>query len=433
MTARLFAPDLARELAQQWGKGPRVYREALGAPAFTDREFMQGILGTAREHLANPGAAVPPGRVFVGQDVVPAEKLGPFLPASEDETFAAYVERIRRAHPEDEVGIILDNCERYVPSVRETLTPLLHGLFAQVGYPARPNHACIYAGTYKTTPFGIHRDDCHVIMFCGIGRKTLAFWPRPYFETRRELFQDGKLRARLEDHVHAAEVLSIGPRDLLYWPAEHWHVAVSETLEFQAALSIGIYHQGSSTEKLRAFDFIAALGRVESLDLHGLPAPSNGRLKAGTLEGTSLGPFFERWKKLGEVFARADEAAFRALEMTLRSASSAGYGKRRGTGAPTPALTAELQLRCPVPESLVTAEIRGGLMVGANGSVFFYPRGAAAIAKAFARVRSSGAASADALIADTDAALRSCVSSALEDALGAGALQSTWSTAPTKA
>ena len=101
--------------------------------------------------------------------------------------------RIRRAHPQDEIGIVLDNCEKHVPAMRDRLIPALHYLFSRVGYPARRNHLCLYAGTYRSTPFGIHRDDCHVVMFSGVGKKAMAFWPRPYFDQKKDLFVGGKV------------------------------------------------------------------------------------------------------------------------------------------------------------------------------------------------------------------------------------------------
>ena len=35
-----------------------------------------------------------------------------------------------------ELGIVLDNCEKHVPSMRDRLVPALHHLFSRVGYPA---------------------------------------------------------------------------------------------------------------------------------------------------------------------------------------------------------------------------------------------------------------------------------------------------------
>ena len=321
---------------------------------FTEREFMTALLGAAMDYVADPTARVPPGRIFLGAEVVRPEQLRPLLPGGA-ETCAQYVKRIRHAHPQDDLGIVLDNCEKHVPAMRDRLIPSLHSLFSRVGYPARRNHLCLYAGTYRSTPFGIHRDDCHVLMFCGVGKKALAFWPRPYFDGKKELFVNGKLRARLQDHIADATVLEIGPLDALYWSADDWHVAVSDTDEFQAALSVGIYHHGSSAEVMTSLDFLAAITRVEGLDIQGLPGASAGRLSGQDLRTSQMAGFFERWEQLREMVNRPEEAEYRALGLAVRLLSSAGYGKARKPPPSAPAQLAGSVLWCAVPESLVVA------------------------------------------------------------------------------
>jgi hypothetical protein len=418
----IFTMDLAAGLAAAWGGAPRVFRRVLRAPVFAEDEFMAGLVGTATDYLAAPGAGVPAGRLFVSGEAVTGDRLAPFLPRGLSETCREYVSRIRQDHPRDEIGMVLDACEKHMPATRDRLTPVLHGLFARVGYPARQNHTCIYAGTYRTTPFGIHRDDCHVLMFCGVGRKTMAFWPRPYFEHRTDLIAHGKLRARVEDHRAQATVLEIGSLDVMYWSPDEWHVAISETNDFHASLSVGLYHDGSSTEKLLALDFLAAVARESALDLHGLPAAPDGRLSAADLAAGPMAPFFEQWGRLRDVLSRPGEAEFRALVIALRLISSAGYGKLLGPPpAGQPPLDGSL-LHCRVPEALVLARARHGLMVGANGRVFFYERAADAIEALVRTLRQGAPCRFEDVIDPPDAAPGRVIASVIRDLANAGAV-----------
>ena len=274
----MFAPTFAASLAAAWNRGPRVFRDVLLTPLFDGADFMRVIQAAGREYRADPDARVPPARVYLRSEMAAPEHRAHFLPRGTAESCEQYVARLVRTFPADPIGIVVDNCEKHLPIMREALVPILHQLFATASYPARRNHLCIYSGNYRSTPFGIHRDDCHVVMFCGVGRKAMAFWPRAYFDDRKDLFVGGKLRARVDEHLPHATVLEIGPLDALYWSADDWHVAVSDSDEFQAALSVGIYHHGTSAELLGGVDFVAASTRQHGLDVEGLPVPGNGVL-----------------------------------------------------------------------------------------------------------------------------------------------------------
>ena len=414
-----FVPDFADTLTARWNHGPRVFHNALRSPLFTDRDFMTAVRGAARDYIADPTARVAPGRVYLNHEAIKPEQLGPLLPRGSEDC-EQYMGRVRRDRPQDEVGIVLDSCEKYVPAMRDALVPTLHGLFSRVGYPARRNHLCIYAGTYRSTPFGIHRDDCHVLMFCISGSKAVAFWPRPYFDEKRELFVDGKVRARVEDHIGVATVLEMGPLDVLYWSADDYHVAVSDTNDFQAALSVGIYHHGSSAEMMTSLDVLADVTRIQGLDIPGLPASSAaGRLSAEDLRAPMAG-FFERWDRLRDMVDRPGDAEYRALRRAARLVSSAGYGPER-TRPPRASQLDGCLLRCAVQQSLVVAHARGGLLVGANGDVFFYQQLAPEIEAVVLRLRAT-ACRFDDVLRSVDAAAGQTLTSVIRDLVDAGVL-----------
>ena len=101
--------------------------------------------------------------------------------------------------------------------------------------------------------------------------------------------------------------------------------------------------------------------------------------------------------------------------------SSAGYGKVR---TPPPGAPPQLEgsvLLCAVPESLVVAPARGGLMIGANGSAFFYDRDLPAIEDAVLSLRDGMPRRFDDVIGSVDAASGK-ITSVIRDLVNAGAL-----------
>src|SRR5262245_54682804 len=124
-----FVPNFGELLGAQWNRGPHVFRNVVRRPLCTEGEFMTALRGAASDYIADPKARVPPGRVYLGGDMVPPEQLGPLLPRGLSETLGQYVDRARQSHPNKGLGIVLDNCERHVPAMRDRLVPALHHLF----------------------------------------------------------------------------------------------------------------------------------------------------------------------------------------------------------------------------------------------------------------------------------------------------------------
>jgi hypothetical protein len=267
--------------------------------------------------------------------------------------------------------VILDKVDIALPTIRHKLTPLLHALFERVGYPVRGIHSCIYAGTYSTTPFGIHMDDCHVLMASGIGTKKMAFWPREYFEHRGELVKPGspahagkELDALLAD----ARILEIGPYDLLYWPAGYWHVAVNDTDQFRASLSVGIYHRGDTAEVLKKYIPMPPTAvansnhrALDSLDLDGFDMPAS----AGVPER-----FDRMWETLRAQIGAEGAAQIAYISHVLSMTTSAGFG-------PLPevedaSLCDDALIAVGDTRSLQWRAVGGKVVAAGNGQVFTF-------------------------------------------------------------
>jgi hypothetical protein len=427
MNAEWFSTGFAEQLADAWDQGPHVFRNVLSAPLFSPREFIEAIVATAAEYFADPNRRA--GRVYVAGEPLKPEQLAPFLPTSLDQSVEDYLAGLTRTHPD--FAVILAGCERHIPAIRERFLPLLHAVFSRVGYPMRTN-SCIYAGTYRTTPFGIHMDFCHVLLSCGIGTKTLAFWPQSYFESRKDLFVDGKLRARVDEHLQDATVITLGPRDALYWPGNHWHVAINDKGTFEASLSMGVYHRGSSAEAFQSLQFLPrtvaspALSEMEqydALDLVGHGGlKSRGVITQDELLASPLASFLEHWNRVRTALNQPGAGEMHALSLVLSSLSSAGFGKPSVRAPETPRVPlGAARLQCTMPEALIVSRRPDGLAVGANGQVFLHADHTTAIERLIAELRSGPPRGFEDLLAATGGE-RSAMESTLQDLVDAGAV-----------
>ena len=362
----------AKQLSEAWGRAPRVFRDVLPVPMFSSEQFLQALARTAQAMV--DGEREPVGRASLDGRSPAIHELMHFFPASGVIGFEQYEAQVAASFPGAEFSVILDKVELVLPDLRERLEPALHALFGRVGYPVRGIHSCIYAGTYGSTPFGIHMDDCHVLMASGIGCKKMAFWPRAYFEHREHMVIPGSSAhagAALEVLLQEATVLEIGPHDLLYWPAGEWHVAINDGRDFRASLSIGIYHRGENAEILRKQVALPPVQvansnhrSLDALDLDGLPAAEGA---VGTMP-ECFGMLWDAMRaELDARNAAAEAYAVHALTMY----SSAGFGPCLPC-ADGLALDEDAPLRIESPLALRWIRLDDRIVVAAYGHVFVF-------------------------------------------------------------
>lgn len=384
---------LATQIANAWDGPPRLFKNALSAPLFTPAEFIQALSTTAQAMAS--GRKEPFGRANLAGRSPAIHELLAFFPGPDIRSFEQYEAQVGQAFPGSEFSVILDKVDIALPSIRRKLTPTLHGLFGRVGYPARGIHSCIYAGTYSSTPFGIHMDDCHVLMATGIGTKKMAFWPRAYFEHRAELVQAGSpahageaLAALLAD----ATILEVGPEDLLYWPAGEWHVAVNDSGRFCASLSIGIYHKGDTSEILKKAVVLPS-GPVANSDHKALDALDLDGLSAASAAGGGMSSP-ERLRRMWDALSadinapHAAELAFAAHTLGIRT--SAGFGPLPQHGVGEQAGEHDCDAQAVVDEDrhgLDWTTVGDKLLACAHGQVLVFDRNTQAVAALLAGVK----------------------------------------------
>lgn len=166
------------------------------------------------------------------------------LPDVNDESLTAYNRRIRSRIGERDYTLALYSVHLYFPALYHRSRAFLSDLFRITGVPQGAVDTDIWLGQYSKNPSGIHRDAAANFSFILSGNKRYIFWPRSRFDStkvaRRGHVPLGRddYEALLEDSV----VVEASPGDVVYWPADHWHMAISDPGEFTCTLNIAMYH-----------------------------------------------------------------------------------------------------------------------------------------------------------------------------------------------
>lgn len=124
-------------------------------------------------------------------------------------------------------GINLHRLDRWQVELRQRLAEPVKRLSRVEGSETvrRWDIDC-FLGTYRMTPFGVHRDRASVFSLCLHGERTYLTWPPDYPWPKEDLFVPDE--SRLKKHLHTAEQFRVRPGELFYWPSNRWHVVCSD-------------------------------------------------------------------------------------------------------------------------------------------------------------------------------------------------------------
>lgn len=381
----------ALEIVKAWGKRPHIFKNVLKSHVFEPNDFFNALVATASA-MSN-GLSEPSGRANLNGRLAATHEISLFFPKPNTATFQDYEAQVDNSFSGQEYSIILDRIDVALPEMRTRISPLLHHLFDQVGYPVRGIHSCIYAGNYGSTPFGIHVDDCHVLMASSIGAKKMAFWPREYFENRDDAMVPGSM-AHISQHadkfIEDAEIFELEPNDLLYWPPGYWHVGMSDSGRFHASLSVGIYHQGDVAEVFRKYVPLPSVAppnsghrSLDSLDLNGLQHEKTSHYKPVVPER-----FDALWNNLRSLLnvEHAAEVAFTSHALSMLTSAGFGPADRRRFAPITPAAPLDVTTAAGVR----WARIGDVAIVSANGLTFTFNDHADEVVALLSDIRGQG-------------------------------------------
>lgn len=207
-----------------WDRQPVLIRQPDPAPFLAEKAF---AAARAASDTENPG-------VLLTMDGITRTLTEQILPRSQDADFTAYATRMRAYSPTVTYSLLIAGFHSYDRALWQREQDFLRPLWERVGLPLTGAITTLFHGPYAATPVGVHRDRFATFMFLVEGRKQMRFWPRRPWEDDISSMQD---YAHLLDSSFVVEP-EIG--DLLYWPAEYYHVGEGADTNSATSVNIGI-------------------------------------------------------------------------------------------------------------------------------------------------------------------------------------------------
>ncbi|WP_316235389.1 MULTISPECIES: cupin domain-containing protein [unclassified Bradyrhizobium] len=226
--------------AHAWERDTVVMPKVLAAPLVTSDEVLRTLLIAAEGCRAGKYDDV--FTIWVGGKKL-SEPMA-LLPETQDPSLQGYLERLHQRVGGAEFTILLANPHLYDEEIGRRTWRFLSGLFAHTGIPCGGTDTGLFLGRYTKTPFGVHRGQMSVMTFPVLGQKRFLLWPRGYGE------QHADIRDSLayDGHVaHAFERIA-GAGDVMYWPADFWHIA-DDAIAYTAAFNIGFWWDRSPLQR----------------------------------------------------------------------------------------------------------------------------------------------------------------------------------------
>ncbi|HND28428.1 MAG TPA: cupin domain-containing protein [Myxococcota bacterium] len=216
---------------------------------------------TERSLAGTPGARM---RLYGnGQELPLSAEL---LPQPPDTHLAGWLDRVQLRDP----GLILNNVQCLSPEVWRWVRQILGSIFED-HMPAGGCSLEIFTGRYPQSFFGLHKDDQDVVTFVLEGTKVFYVWPFEVFSALAPGLQPMGNHALPDvdwrQHLDLALRLEARPGDIVYWPAEAWHIAAADDPGLlTTTLGLGFF-RGGNPAQLCADAVAAALTDGETPEL----------------------------------------------------------------------------------------------------------------------------------------------------------------------
>jgi hypothetical protein len=225
-----------------WGRAPGLFRGLLPAPMLTAEEAFEALVRGAQNQEKFRA------RIYVeDRQLETGSELLAFFPKAADRTLAGYARRLARLSKGRPYGIIVNDIARHHFGIWSRVRSFLEGLYRVIGLPVSNTDAVLFLGDYGATPGGIHRDFTDTIAFPILKRKRMLIWDDNYFERLKIPTMRTRAAAEPFDHLEDAVDLEMAKSDFMYWPRNHWHVAISDG-GLNASFSIGVMHRDLGTQ-----------------------------------------------------------------------------------------------------------------------------------------------------------------------------------------
>jgi 50S ribosomal protein L16 3-hydroxylase len=211
--------------------------------------------------------------------------VGNHLPRAGDRTARAYAKRVTRLLGGQRFGLIASGLQEFGAPIWFRSRAFVRHLVAEVGLPGMIK-ATLFMGTYRNTPFGLHRGRSSNFMFVIEGRKRILCWPDAYMRRQKA---DPTYTLDYRRFRRDAIVLEGEPGDVLYFPSDYWHIG-EDAGGLSMAISLMLFMEDSPTEhvfpyvKERLANQLDAVGASKRSSLgapsSGIPSRVNSTLRA---------------------------------------------------------------------------------------------------------------------------------------------------------
>lgn len=243
------SPHQATNSGQWWhdfdrvtlgGTTPYLFNSPLGCPLVDPQEIDYVI---SNVHAARGrGARL---RIYVEEsrrnDAVARFLSGP--PRTNDSAFAWIQETLGSPR----IAFLINDLQDWSETAAHAAGSFLREMYSARGMPPGGVELILFAGNYARTPFGAHRGYEHAFLFhCGPGEKDFHLWSPEVFQRLTGSLED---IANYEHLLPYATSLVLRPGDMLYLPAQWFHVG--EQQSYSCSIAAALY-QPRPAELLRA-------------------------------------------------------------------------------------------------------------------------------------------------------------------------------------
>lgn len=212
-----------------WDRGPVLFHGVDPAPFVEDEVFAAAVAAT---RSAEP-SVMPPDTQFTVQRWQRIDPAGA-LPQAADGTFDGYQERMAAELDGLRYALVVHRFHRHHFPQWTRERAFYRGLWDRVGLPLSGAITTLFHGSYEHSPVGVHRDRFATFMFGLKGRKRMRFWDtQPWSEPVSSVLD-------YQPYLDSSFTAEIGPGDLLYWPADYYHVGENATDEPATSVNVGV-------------------------------------------------------------------------------------------------------------------------------------------------------------------------------------------------
>jgi 50S ribosomal protein L16 3-hydroxylase len=260
----LSAPDLhvresldwAEFVRDDWDRRPVLFKGvAHGRPFALDEVFRSALAATQRSRRRLPGE---PDNSLVTLGRLQQLDPSPWMPRREDGSMGGYRERMLGTLGERRYALVISAFHGYRFALWRSEREFFAPLWRHAGLPITGAITTLFHGNYESTPVGVHRDRFATFMIPVEGRKRMRFWTaKPWADTVSTL-------PDYRGHLAGSFVVEAEPGDVLYWPADYYHVGESIGGGVTTSVNLGV----PRTEHRPVYeleDLLVDIGRADAL------------------------------------------------------------------------------------------------------------------------------------------------------------------------